>query len=131
MFPDKHEDVAHILQDGRFAVEVRRLFEFRNPGDNGLDFGLICWTLWKVRNVGIFSNDNSNPAMCSTRIKGWIEIVRKSMDRDKRFCRNVGLRREANIAWEPGQHGWVVINLDGCVLQRSGKVVVGGLIRNE
>ncbi|CAN1126071.1 Putative ribonuclease H protein At1g65750 [Linum perenne] len=103
---------------------------------NSLCFGIICWSLWKVRNARLFSannesanNDSAKIVVCST--VSWAGDVSATQQHDDR---TLGFRhawRVAEIAWETGPIGWVTINTDGAVDLASGTIAAGGLIRNE
>ncbi|CAN1133389.1 Putative ribonuclease H protein At1g65750 [Linum perenne] len=97
--------------------------------DCSLDFGVICWSLWKSINVRIFSNDSSSAAAVAFRTHAWTRTVENSWNRDAQNGKNTRVRIE--IAWDPGPLRWSTTNTDGAVNQTSRKVVAGGLIRNS
>ncbi|CAN1825719.1 Putative ribonuclease H protein At1g65750 [Linum perenne] len=77
--------------------------------DRSLDFGVICWYMWKSRNGRIFSNDCSSAAAIAFRARAWSRTVENAWNRD----------------------GWFTVNTDGAVNQTSGKAAAGGLIHNS
>ncbi|CAN1195923.1 Putative ribonuclease H protein At1g65750 [Linum perenne] len=96
-----------------------------------LEFGVICWSLWKSRNARIFSSDNSSAAAVAFKAFAWSRTVEDAWNREARTQTGRNTRGSVEIAWDPGPPGWTTVNTDGAVNQESGKAAAGGLVRNS
>ncbi|CAN1825720.1 Putative ribonuclease H protein At1g65750 [Linum perenne] len=99
--------------------------------DRSLDFGVICWYMWKSRNGRIFSNDCSSAAAIAFRARAWSRTVENAWNRDARIQNQRSFRGRVEIEWDPRPPGWFTVNTDGAVNQTSGKAAAGGLIHNS
>ncbi|CAN1193376.1 Putative ribonuclease H protein At1g65750 [Linum perenne] len=147
--PGQVEDSIHVLRDCSFAKEVWGRtggFDQNVPiwsgsrqdwlrsllsSEDGLAFGVICWTLWRQRNVRIFANSNDPAGTVAIRACAWEKTVAEAMERDARATGVPPTRRRVDIAWNPGESGWWTINSDGAACLSSGSASAGGLIRDE
>ncbi|CAN1157085.1 Putative ribonuclease H protein At1g65750 [Linum perenne] len=143
------ETSLHMLRDCVFAKEVWNqvggfdtndsLWSSTREGwmlnlllsDRNLEFGVICWSLWKSRNARIFSNDHSSAAAVAFKALAWTRTVAVAGIRDARTQNGRDSREQVEIAWDPGPPGWTTVNTDGAVNQSSGKAAAGGLARNS
>ncbi|CAN1331699.1 Putative ribonuclease H protein At1g65750 [Linum perenne] len=143
------ENSIHVLRDCSFAKEVWSRtggFDQNAPNwsgprqdwlrsflssDDGLAFGVICWSLWKQRNARIFANSNDSAGTVASRACAWAKTVAEAMDRDARAVGVSPIRRQVDIAWNPGRSGWWTVNTDGAVNVNTGRASAGGLIRDE
>ncbi|CAN1807830.1 Putative ribonuclease H protein At1g65750 [Linum perenne] len=96
-----------------------------------LEFGVICWSLWKSRNARIFSSDNSTAAAVAFKALAWSRTVEDAWNREARTQTGRNTRGSVEIAWDPGPPGWTTVNTDGAVNQESGKAAAGGFVRNS
>ncbi|CAN1152639.1 Putative ribonuclease H protein At1g65750 [Linum perenne] len=142
------ESVSHVLCECPLAAEVWRLLDLNqivglhqtSPSASWLTsllthehstlFGVTFWILWKSRNEFIFEGTRESATSLSFRIKNWVAAIEEALKRDINLTRDAG-REWRNIAWEPGDEGWSIINTDGYVLSSPHKAAAGGLIRNS
>ncbi|CAN1152638.1 Putative ribonuclease H protein At1g65750 [Linum perenne] len=141
------ESVSHVLCECPLAAEVWRLLDLNqivglhqtSPSASWLTsllthehstlFGVTFWILWKSRNEFIFEGTRESATSLSFRIKNWVAAIEEALKRDINLTRDAG-REWRNIAWEPGDEGWSIINTDGYVLSSPHKAAAGGLIRD-
>ncbi|CAN1848948.1 hypothetical protein LINPERHAP1_LOCUS39118 [Linum perenne] len=79
------------------------------------DLIIACWYLWKARNDWIFSGTDSPAASIARQIQIWCMTVSSAVDHQELIAKPNPVRTRANIAWEPGEEGWVILNTDGSV----------------
>ncbi|CAN1779199.1 Putative ribonuclease H protein At1g65750 [Linum perenne] len=87
--------------------------------------------LWKARNERIFSDTRASPTAVANRSLTWARHVKTAMERDGAVFGNEVRRRVADIHWDPGPEGWVVLNSDGSADQLTGRATAGGLVRDS
>ncbi|CAN1783234.1 Putative ribonuclease H protein At1g65750 [Linum perenne] len=146
---DNNESVSHVLRDCSFARETWRLMcpgdiekpewqlhvvdwmEFFLKAECSLQFGVVCWALWKARNERLFANGRDKPEVVGIKASKWIHSIQDAM------CREEGLeapnerRRRIEVSWKAGPQGWATLNSDGSVRTPHGQASAGGLIRDS
>ncbi|CAN1810414.1 Putative ribonuclease H protein At1g65750 [Linum perenne] len=121
------EDAAHVLRDCPFAKEVWKgtstellrehnwqlpfseWMEFYLKADSGLQFGIVCWFLWRSRNERIFAGGRDRPPAVAAKASSWLNTVREAM------C------READLETESGRGR----------RSHQGRAAAGGVIRDS
>ncbi|CAI0421511.1 unnamed protein product [Linum tenue] len=97
-----------------------------------LEFGIICWSLWRTRNDRVFTGKIVTTETFLQRIRAWINFVRNAQDKDRLIhSSRLPIRTEVEISWKPPPPEWVTLNSDGSVTTESGHAAVGGLIRDH
>ncbi|CAL1413103.1 unnamed protein product [Linum trigynum] len=148
--PDQEESVEHIL---RGCKKVERTWvnfrpyltesRFDTPfhpwlinnlcdDKRGVEFGLICWQIWKQRNEECMDGASFSEAKLACKIEAWFFIFHQAqLNANKCFNPPEEQRVEIDLAWKPPPEGWVQIQADGSVLSPSGGAAAGGLIRDS
>ncbi|CAL1398438.1 unnamed protein product [Linum trigynum] len=100
--------------------------------DKGVDFGLVCWHLWKQRNKECMDMKGYSEVSLSCKIEAWFRILKNAQQNVAR-CLNSGtcMRMAIDLAWEPPLEGCVQIQKNGYVLSPSWEASGGGLIRDN
>ncbi|CAN1786718.1 Putative ribonuclease H protein At1g65750 [Linum perenne] len=147
--PGMAESSIHILRDCTFAsavwLEARpslineacwsenivNWLSSQLSTQGSLEFGIICWSLWKARNARAFSSNSDSAKSVAFRAVAWARVVSAAQNRDGRTLGDSTECQRVDIAWEPGPSGWSTINTDGAFDRISGRAAAGGLIRNE
>ncbi|CAL1403037.1 unnamed protein product [Linum trigynum] len=97
-----------------------------------LEFGLLCWSLWKTRIDRIFAGKIVSPEAFLQRVQAWITVVRDALDKDRLIHQpNPPIRTEVEISWKPPPPEWVTLNTDGSVIGATGQAAAGGLLRDH
>ncbi|CAN1188105.1 Putative ribonuclease H protein At1g65750 [Linum perenne] len=143
------ETASHFLRECSFAREVwnrtRREFlsepdwqlplsdwmEFYLKSDNGLQFGIVCWFLWRARNERIFADSRDGPTRVAIKASNWLHTVRTAMCRETCLETENERGRRIDVSWEAGSEDWYTLNTDGSVLGHRGRSAAGGLIRDS
>ncbi|CAN1732100.1 Putative ribonuclease H protein At1g65750 [Linum perenne] len=99
--------------------------------ENSLLLGVTCWYLWKARNELIFDNLIQPAIALVKRICYWTAVARNAMEHKGQSRPSDMTEVSANIAWDPGPSGWMVLNTDESVISPSGAAAAGGLVRDE
>ncbi|CAL1360380.1 unnamed protein product [Linum trigynum] len=96
-----------------------------------LEFGIICWSLWRTRNDRVFAGKITTSAAFIQRVWAWINVVRNALDKDRLIHQpSLPMRTEVEISWKPPPPEWVTLNSNGSVHISSGHAAAGGLIRD-
>ncbi|CAL1399428.1 unnamed protein product [Linum trigynum] len=100
--------------------------------DKGIDFGLICWHLWKQRNEEVLDGKSYSEQGILCKIGAWFNIIRNAHS----FWESIAneprrVLQTKEIAWKPPHHEWIQIQSDGSVHHDSGKAAAGGLFRDH
>ncbi|CAN1120872.1 hypothetical protein LINPERPRIM_LOCUS989 [Linum perenne] len=98
--------------------------------DKSLHIGIGCWFFWKARNEWLFAGNKQSAASLVHRIESWVlQVTSANLQQDA-----IGDKRpkhvQKDIAWDPGEAGWVILNTDGSVYPEDGSVAAGGLLGN-
>ncbi|CAN1181294.1 Putative ribonuclease H protein At1g65750 [Linum perenne] len=143
------ETVSHVLRECLFAREVwnrtrRELLseaDWQLPlsdwietfikSDNGLQFGIVCWFLWRARNERIFAGSRDGPAGVAIKASDWLQSVRSAMCRETSLEPETERGRRIDVSWKAGPEEWFTLNSDGSVLGHRGRSAAGGLIRDS
>ncbi|CAN1233455.1 Putative ribonuclease H protein At1g65750, partial [Linum perenne] len=104
-------------------------FHSHLKADTSLQFGIVCWQLWRARNESIFAGCADGPSSVAFKIIRWRETVQRAMERDGSILVDSNSRRMAEVAWQAGPTGWVTLNSDRSVIR--GKAATGGIIRDN
>ncbi|CAN1785793.1 Putative ribonuclease H protein At1g65750 [Linum perenne] len=146
---NSEESVLHVIRDCPFAsMAWDRLGVYRtNPirivtnvdqwlrsvleHDRSMDFGVLCWYLWKARNEWIFTKNNHTLNSVAAKSISWTETIQSAMSCDKGVGGIQPNRTHVDIGWEQGQTRSVVLNTDGSVLSHTNSAAAGGLVWNE
>ncbi|CAI0380477.1 unnamed protein product [Linum tenue] len=100
--------------------------------DTGVDFGVICWNLWKQRNEEAMDGKSFNEKGLYCRIDAWMTIIHQAKHRDTFDCWKPPRQHQtAGITWNPPEVGWIQLQTDGSVIQPSGRAAAGGLLRDH
>ncbi|CAI0456412.1 unnamed protein product [Linum tenue] len=147
---DKEETTEHILRSCERAKVIwekfRNMLTARNMNlpfqdwlldnlcneENGVNFGVICWNLWKQRNEEVMEGKQFQAQGLCCRINAWINIIKEAQKWNQNV-NNITERsyQQRQIAWNCPPEGWIQIQTDGSVLQPSGKAAAGGLLRDH
>ncbi|CAN1800110.1 hypothetical protein LINPERHAP1_LOCUS22402 [Linum perenne] len=143
---DGDETSAHVLRECSFARETWQLnadlandSEWQLPFSDflqhylksgiGLQFGVVCWYLWKSRNQRVFANIKEIPSLVAHKCAQWTATVKRAMCRESVVLDENGSTRMVDVAWQAGPCDWITLNSDGSVLGPRGNVAVGRLLR--
>ncbi|CAI0421841.1 unnamed protein product [Linum tenue] len=100
--------------------------------EKGVDFGIICWSLWKQRNEEVMDGKRFCEEGLIHRITAWINIYcRATLNAQKSLMSPKATKTSHEIAWKPPREGWIQVQSDGSVLQPSGSAAAGGLLRDH
>ncbi|CAN1750621.1 Putative ribonuclease H protein At1g65750 [Linum perenne] len=142
------ESILHLFRDCPFARQVwvnlgihaPELDEAGSCSNNWLKSMLkhertseligACWYLWKLRNEWVFEGKVNTPQSSAIRIHSWFSIIKAANQHQELIKGKQTERVRRDIAWEPGEEGWVVLNTDGSVKKDCSKAAAGGLIRD-
>ncbi|CAN1726177.1 Putative ribonuclease H protein At1g65750 [Linum perenne] len=143
------ETIGHVLRDCRFAKEVWNQMqdfdcserEWRADSSTWmsthlgsatkLQFGTICWYLWKSRNERVFSASTDSAATTAARALSWTRVIEDAIAHNNDGFLGNNSKRVSDIAWEPGPSDWWVLNTDGSFNSTRGKATAGGLLRDR
>ncbi|CAN1777433.1 Putative ribonuclease H protein At1g65750 [Linum perenne] len=141
------ETILHVLRDCPFANEVWTNLGYSSSSpirqgschsdwiknilmhEDAMRVGIGCWFLWKARNERLFAGNNQSAASLAYRIKNWILQVNSAKQQQDIIGVERPERVRKDIAWEPGEAGWTILNTDGSVLPRNSSAAAGGLFR--
>ncbi|CAL1352532.1 unnamed protein product [Linum trigynum] len=98
--------------------------------NQGTEFGLIVWHLWKQRNEECMEGTVYVEKSLICRIEAWFNIYKKALQNVDRSFMPERTRSEVQVGWIPPPEGWVQVQTDGSVLSPSGFAAAGGLIRD-
>ncbi|CAN1779965.1 Putative ribonuclease H protein At1g65750 [Linum perenne] len=99
--------------------------------DKKLQFGTICWYLWKSRNERVFSASTDSAVTIAARALSWIRVIENALTKSTLGFIGEQDKQVSDIAWEPGPNGWWVLNTDGSVNSIGGKATAGKLLRDS
>ncbi|CAL1413056.1 unnamed protein product [Linum trigynum] len=144
------ETTEHILRGCSKASSIWRHFhdklvendntmDFRNwlnrnlkEQGRGIDFGIVCWSLWKQRNEEVMDGKTFSEAGLISRINAWININKQATSNVQKSLLPMKQSKSAReIAWKPPREGWIQVQTDGSVIQPSGRAAAGGLLRDH
>ncbi|CAN1143560.1 Putative ribonuclease H protein At1g65750, partial [Linum perenne] len=142
------ESILHVLRDCAFAKQVWdqigvsatapirsetcpiEWLKLMMSHEKSSELVITCWYLWKARNEWVFAGTNTSASATAIRIQSWHSTVISTVKHQELIVKKKPERVRADIAWEPGEEGWVVLNTDGSVLADCSKAAAGGLIRS-
>ncbi|CAN1171504.1 Putative ribonuclease H protein At1g65750, partial [Linum perenne] len=79
----------------------------------------------------IFSGTVSTATSTARRIQVWNLVVNSATDHHDLITKANPAKTRVDIAWEPGEEGWVILNTDGSVQAAGNKAAAGGVIRSS
>ncbi|CAN1311979.1 Putative ribonuclease H protein At1g65750 [Linum perenne] len=144
----EEEDTSHVLRDCAFAREVWGKFPMfdsagtnwhrpfsewicvhLNSRDGGL-FGVVCWILWRTRNEWIFSAKIATATEVYTKAFHWTSNIESELANIQCLLGDAARESPIEVAWDPGEAGWVSLYTDGSADRRKRKDAAGGLLRD-
>ncbi|CAN1189723.1 Putative ribonuclease H protein At1g65750 [Linum perenne] len=143
------ETITHALRDCPYAANVWNLlgYNYADPLRQGinsnswvnllltheksLEVGIASWLLWKARNDLVFNGANDSANSLVARIRNWIMTITNAGTQQDIIGARTHDRIRTDVAWEPGEAGWVVLNTDGSVFPGNSMAAAGGLIRSN
>ncbi|CAN1800305.1 Putative ribonuclease H protein At1g65750 [Linum perenne] len=143
------ESSSHVLRECSFAAAVWKAvspnsvneaewnlpfpewIEFYLNSDNGLQFGIVSWYLWRARNERLFAESRDSPLVVANKAANWTKTVRTATARDVSLASESRPPRRVEVSWKAGPQEWVTLNSDGSVLGLPGRSAAGGLIRDS
>ncbi|CAL1367787.1 unnamed protein product [Linum trigynum] len=146
---DEEETMEHILRRCKKTEGFWRHFNCkikdRNNGtsfiqwihrntkdvDTGIDFGILCWLVWKQRNEEALDGKNYSEEGLICKAKAWLNIHRHARENTIRsLVMTSSVQVEKELSWKPPREGWYQVQADGSVLGASGMAAAGGVIRD-
>ncbi|CAN1180886.1 Putative ribonuclease H protein At1g65750 [Linum perenne] len=142
------ETILHTLRDCPFASNIWNLLGYNiadplrqqiTPNnwiklilthEKSLELGIVIWFLWKARNDWVFNDTNDSASSLVVRIRNWTMTVMNASAQQEIIGAKNHERIRTDVAWEPGEAGWVVLNTDGSVIPGNSMAAAGGLIRD-
>ncbi|CAN0858235.1 Putative ribonuclease H protein At1g65750 [Linum grandiflorum] len=92
-----------------------------------LEFGIICWLLWKHRNEFVFRHATISCDQLRLRVLNWIAGVWETMKAEDRVSSgNKPPRVESLVRWTVRSDIDITVNTNGSVIQSSG-IAAGGV----
>ncbi|CAN1180887.1 Putative ribonuclease H protein At1g65750 [Linum perenne] len=143
------ETILHTLRDCPFASNIWNLLGYNiadplrqqiTPNnwiklilthEKSLELGIVIWFLWKARNDWVFNDTNDSASSLVVRIRNWTMTVMNASAQQEIIGAKNHERIRTDVAWEPGEAGWVVLNTDGSVIPGNSMAAAGGLIRTN
>ncbi|CAN1774320.1 Putative ribonuclease H protein At1g65750 [Linum perenne] len=141
------ESVSHVLRDCSFAREAwraTRLDDIDEPdwqmpltewlerhlkSEKGLQFGVMCWHLWRSRNERLFAGGRDKPEAVAIKAAHSLSTIREAVCRETILDATVGRKRMIEVCWQAGPQDWVTLNTDGSVRGPQGRAAAGGIFR--
>ncbi|CAI0449336.1 unnamed protein product [Linum tenue] len=72
----------------------------------GVDFGIICWNLWKQRNEEAMDGKSYSEAGLIQRVNAWINIYSQALINAQKCLAPVDKTKSSlEIAWKPPREG--------------------------
>ncbi|CAI0468391.1 unnamed protein product [Linum tenue] len=100
--------------------------------DKGVEFGIVCWHLWKQRCEETMEGKAFNAQGLLCRIKAWFNIYEHAQQSVRNITKAQDVHKhQEQISWRPPPEGWIQVQSDGSVLTPTGKAAAGGLIRDH
>ncbi|CAN1140350.1 Putative ribonuclease H protein At1g65750 [Linum perenne] len=73
------------IEKPEWQLHVVDWMEFFLKAECSLQFGVVCWALWKARNERLFANGRDKPEVVGIKASKWIHSIQDAM------CREEGL----------------------------------------
>ncbi|CAN1746080.1 Putative ribonuclease H protein At1g65750 [Linum perenne] len=107
------ESVCHVLRDCLFARETWRSVksgELDKPdwqlplvdwlesylkSEKGLQFGVVCWYLWRARNERLFAGGRDKPKIVALKAGHWINSITEAACREAILDTGIGRKRRS------------------------------------
>ncbi|CAN0881907.1 Putative ribonuclease H protein At1g65750, partial [Linum grandiflorum] len=122
---------------GQQAFDPLQSFDdwwINNIGDqsNGTRFGILCWLLWKNRNIQVFEGRTQGKDVILAKLKYWNDIVMQSFEAMNELRHVTRCRQKfQQVAWTPAKAPWMTLNIDGSIRNQGNFAAGGGLLRNK
>ncbi|CAI0385208.1 unnamed protein product [Linum tenue] len=98
----------------------------------GVDFGIVCWLLWKQRNDEVMEGKKFSEEGMICRIQAWFSIHQQALRTNKTCFGPVTSQRTIeDIGWKPPEEGWIQLQTDGSVITSLNSAAAGGLLRDR
>ncbi|CAL1384527.1 unnamed protein product [Linum trigynum] len=147
---DVEESIEHILQQCPSAkltwikfkdkLKVNRTgmdfkeWMMKNLSDeqSGIDFGIVCWNIWKQRNEHAMEGKAFNLQSLTCRIQAWFNIVKQAKLLVRKTSTAGGPSTcKKHVSWKPPREGWIQLQTDGSFYSSTGSAAAGGLLRDH
>ncbi|KAL4296041.1 hypothetical protein GQ457_12G028380 [Hibiscus cannabinus] len=99
---------------------------FRNSIPWKIVFAAILWQFWKCRNDVVFVGDSASVECALSRGIAWAQYYNDGWLHPMQTVH----APPRTIPWQNPKHGCLCLNVDGAVSLNTGKVTIGGLLRD-